>query len=282
MSERRIGWLLVALLVGQLVVLAIQVPGPGGAQDTYLESVGLRLVGPLARLVSASARGVSGAGEGLSLRRRLVAENRELRQEVESLKLELMRLRDVEHEMDRLAAVLDYAVPPVGRIRPGDVVYVDHASWLRTLVLYTGGRPARVDQPVLAPEGLVGRVVVAAGPYAKAQIVTDRAASVGAMIARNRRQGIVRGSGSGLLELDYVPVQADVRVGDRVLTAGIDGIYPRGIPIGTVTGVEPGGQLFHRIEVAPAVAFGTLDQVYLLEHERVPQEVKEAVPGALP
>jgi rod shape-determining protein MreC len=104
------------------------------------------------------------------------------------------------------------------------------------------------------------------------------------MVLRNRRQGVVRGGrrGSGVLELDYVPLQADVRPGDRVVTAGIDGIYPRGIPIGTVIAVERGGQLFHRIQVAPAVDFGSLDQVYLLDYEAVPPPLKETRAGASP
>jgi rod shape-determining protein MreC len=114
------------------------------------------------------------------------------------------------------------------------------------------------------------------------QLITDRAAGVGGMILRTRRQGVVRGGLGTGLELDYVPLQADVRPGDRVLTAGIDGVYPRGIPIGTIASVEPGGQLFHRINVAPAVDFGTLDQVYLLEYQAVPQTLKETSPSGKP
>ena len=106
------------------------------------------------------------------------------------------------------------------------------------------------------------------------------------MDLRTRRQGVVRGTATiatggprePVLELDYVPLQADVRVGDRIVTAGIDGIYPRGIPIGTVARVERGGQLFYRILIAPAVDFAALDQVFLLDHEQVPGQVKEAVP----
>jgi rod shape-determining protein MreC len=91
-------------------------------------------------------------------------------------------------------------------------------------------------------------------------------------------RGSARDPGFGL-ELDYVPLQADIRAGDRIVTAGIDGIYPRGIPVGTVAAVEPGGQLFHKIRLSPAVDFGSLDQVYLLEHELVPNPIKEALPG---
>lgn len=280
MDERRTAWVLIVVLVGQLVYLAIQGSRAG---QTRLEAVGLRLLGPMARGVASIPAGVKDAREGVKLRGTVLDENRQLRREVEDLRLRLLRMTDVEGELHRLGEALRYTTPPAGRIRAVDIVYVDHVSWLRTLILYTGKEKARKDQPVLSPGGLVGRVIAISGPYAKVQLLTDRAAAVGGMILRTRRQGVVRGTGRGSgLELDYVPLQADVRPGDRVLTAGIDGVFPRGIPIGTVIAVEPGGQLFHRIQVAPAVDFGTLDQVYLLEYEAVPQTLKEAAPGAKP
>lgn len=281
MDERRTGWVLIVVLVAQLVYLAVQGASAG---DTVFESVGLRVLGPAARFVTNLPAGFSGLREGMKMRGRLLDENQRLRREVEDLRLRLLQLSDLEDEARRLGEAVRHAMPPIGRIRAVDVVYVDHASWLRTLVVYIGEVPTRVNQPVLSANGLVGRVVTVAGPYAKVQLITDRAASVGAMILRTRRQGVVRGSGrGGGLELDFVPLQSDVRPGDRVLTAGIDGVYPRGIPVGTVLSVKPGGgQLFHSIELAPAVDFGALDQVYLLEYEPVPQALREADPGARP
>lgn len=290
MDERRTVWVLIVVLVAQLVYLAVQGARAG---DTWAESAGVRLLGPAARTVTSIPRSATEMRESLRLRGSLQEENRRLRGEVEALRLRLLQLSDLENDMRRLGAAVQYTTPPVGRIRAVDVVYVDHASWLRTLLIYTGSQPARINQPVLSATGLVGRVVTVAGPYAKVQLITDRAASVGAMILRTRRQGVVRGGGIGAagsagtgdrggLALDYVPRQADVRPGDRVLTAGIDGVYPRGIPIGTVLKVENAGQLFHSILVAPAVDLGALDQVYLLDHSPIPQEVREAVPGARP
>ena len=75
--------------------------------------------------------------------------------------------------------------------------------------------------------------------------------------------------------MNFVPLQADVVVGDRIVSAGIDGVFPRGVPVGRVTSVEPGNELFHRIEVVPAVDFGRLDQVYLLQIEPVPETLVE-------
>lgn len=282
MDERRTGWVLIVVLVAQLVYLAIQ--GARGG-ETRLAVLGLRVLGPMARGVAAIPAGFEGAREGVKLRGTLITENRQLRREVETLRLSLLRKTDVEGEMKRLGDAMRYPTPPAGRLRAVDIVYVDHASWLRSLIIYTGLERARPNQPVLSPGGLVGRVVTVSGPYAKVQMITDRLAGVSAMVLRNRRQGVVRGGGRGDgLELDYVPLQADVRPGDRVLTAGIDGVYPRGIPIGTVASVEAGGQqLFHRIQVVPAVDFGAVDQVYLLEYQAVPPSLtQESRPGARP
>jgi len=280
-DERRTGYLLTVLLLGQLVLVAIE--GSRSTRSrTYAEMIGMRALGPVARLVTAASGGAVEAGHKVELQGRLLDENRRLRHDLEELRLRLLRLGDVEQELSRLGDAVRYSAPLLGEIRAVDVVYADYASWLRSLMLYTGSQPAAVNQPVLSSAGLVGRVVVVAGPYAKVQLITDRAASVGAMILRTRRQGVVRGSGqeAGGLSLEYVPVSVDVRPGDSVLTAGIDGVYPRGIPVGTVVSVEAGGQLFHKIRLAPAVDLGALDQVYLLEHAPLPQQLVKAVPNA--
>ncbi|HUF78236.1 MAG TPA: rod shape-determining protein MreC [Thermoanaerobaculia bacterium] len=272
MKESHAVWLLALVLVAQLLLLAVQVRGEGG--KNLLERGMLRVVAPMPRLVSWFSGSVEELGEGFRSRDQLELESRTLRGRLEELELELFRLRNVEEERDRLAAALDYTPQVPGRLRPVEVIYLDHSSWLRTLILHLGEQPARVDQPVVTPEGLVGRVVEVSGPYAKVQLLTDRAAAASAVIARTRRQALVRG-GSDLLELDFVPLQASVLPGDRVLTAGTDGIYPRGILIGTVVEVGDSGELFREVAVAPAVDFAFLDRVYLLERGRIPDGLIE-------
>ncbi|MGB6362532.1 MAG: rod shape-determining protein MreC, partial [Thermoanaerobaculia bacterium] len=209
-------------------------------------------------------------------------ENRRLRSEVEELRQRTIHVEGMEDSVLHLAAAVEYAAGANYPVVLADIVFIDHTSWLQTLVLLVKEGAVAVNQPAVVSEGLVGRVVVASGPYAKVQLITDRSASVGGMIERTHRQGVVRGAGRGSLELDFVPLQADVRVGDHVLTAGIDGIYPRGISVGTVVAVEPGSELFHTIRLSPSVDFGVLDAVYLIEREPVPETVKEALPDAEP
>ena len=274
MTERQSRWLLVLVLAGQLVLLSSQVPGSSRDQSLF-ETLSLRAVAPFARMVSASGRGLAGVRQGLRSRDQLQQENQELRQRLGLLEEERARFFGLEGRLERLDEAVLYEPPGAGPVRAADVVHVDYGSWYQTLILYVGKGEVHRQQPVVTSEGLLGRVVVVAGPFAKVQLVTDRAASVGAMVERTRRQGVARGGRDGTLEMDFVPLQADVLVGDRIVTAGIDGIFPRGLPVGRVTAVEPGNELFHRIRVQPAVDFGRLDQVYLLEVEPVTETLVE-------
>lgn len=278
MNERRTAWLLVAVLFVQLVVLSLQAPAEG-IGNNLLESAVLRLVMPLARAVDALSGGASGLAERFRLQSSLVTENRALHSEVERLRLEVMQLSRYRSDLERLAEAIGYPVPPGYTLSPADVAYVDYASWLRTLVLYSGDLEVEVNQPVVSSAGLVGRVVSTAPPWTRVQLLTDRSAAVGAMLERTRRQGVVR-SGPDGLEFAFLPLQAEVVVGDRVVTSGIDGIYPRGIPVGSVVAVAPGDELFLDVRIEPAIDFGRLDQVYLLAHAALPEADEEA-PAAI-
>ena len=281
MSERHTRWLFVALLLGQLLLLTAQVRGPGD-RGSVLEAGAMRSLAPLASLVNFIGDSVRNLGTNVRLNRSLLEENARLRTRLDELQRENMRLFGAQADMERLADALGYQRAAGLPLRAADIVYIDHASWLQTAIAAVAEGSVTTNQPVVATSGLVGRVVLTAGTYAKIQLITDRAASVGAMIERTRRQGVLRGSGEGSLELDYIPAQADVRAGDLVVTAGIDGIYPRGVPVGTVTEVAASGELFHSIRVVPLVDFGLLDQVFIVDREPIPDEMKEEVAGASP
>jgi rod shape-determining protein MreC len=261
--ERAARWLLVLLLLSELLLLSRQVSQRGG-KGPLIEGATVGILAPAARGVTSVGEGMSGFGQGLRTRRSLREENEQLRGRVAELERELLRLSSLEGDFLRLGQAVRYARRRSDELQMADVVYADYTSWLRSLLIFTGDHGAQRNQPVVHDRGLVGRVVASGGAYAKVQLVTDRTSAVGAMIERTGRQGVIRGDGAAGLELDYVPLQADVLPGDRVVTAGIDGIFPRGIPIGVVRGVKPGTQLFHRIEVVPLIDFGALDHVYLL------------------
>lgn len=269
------------LVIGQLILLTLQVRGEGG-QPSLLETGVVGVVSPVAVAVDWVASRVKNFAGQVSLNRTLTAENRRLREELADLQIERIRHFGLEQDLERLSRAVSYERAIGASLQAANIVFIDHASWLQTALVSVPSGQARLNQPVVSADGLVGRVVLLTGRYAKIQLITDRAASVGAMIERTRRQGVLQGSGRGVLELEFVPRQSDVRVGDRIVTAGIDGVYPRGIPVGTVTSVEAGDELFHEIAVVPRVDFGLLDHVFLLGTEEPPTEIVEEQPGARP
>lgn len=273
MTEKRSRLLLIVLVLGQLLLLSAQVPAAGGSQ-TLLASAWLGGVGPLAATVDAAANGLGALGVYWTTRRRLLSDNAVLRRENATLRREAIKSLGVERDLDELAGAVAYARASQTGLQLADVVYADSASWLRTLLLRVEAGGVEHNQPVITDAGLVGRVVGVSGRYAKVQLIIDRAASVGVMVERTRRQGVVSGSRQGALRLDFIPLQADLVVGDQIVTAGIDGVYPRGIAVGRVTRVEPGSELFYRVALAPAVDVQSVDHVYVLAREPLPEELR--------
>lgn len=278
MGERIQTGIFVVLLLAHLALVS----QGSSAEGSRFESYALAFFGPLVGAVDSTVDRTSRAASDLRLAGDLRRDNAVLREEVETLRREVVRLQGVEEELERLSRLAGYSRLATGDNFVADVVYVDPDSWLRTLVLHTGPERAEANQPVVTDRGLVGRILVSSGSYAKVLLLTDRSAAASAMVQRTRRKGIVRGAGDHL-RLENIPALSDVVVGDLVVTAGLDGVFPRGLPIGRVTSVRDspsedstaGGSLFRRITVAPAADLGLLDQVYVLTRSPLPEEVKE-------
>ena len=117
---------------------------------------------------------------------------------------------------------------------------------------------------VIAPAGVVGRVIVPSARAAKVQLLIDRNAAAGALVERSRAQGVVIGAGDDRLRLEYVTGSADVLVGDSVVTSGIDGIYPKGFVIGWIEKAERAAAPTRRFVVRPAVDFASLEEVLVV------------------
>jgi rod shape-determining protein MreC len=142
----------------------------------------------------------------------------------------------------------------------------------RTMTIDKGTQDGlRRDMAVISPAGVVGRIIMPSARASKVQLLIDRDAGAGVMIERSRASGVISGSGAtddlafraGLIDLDYVPNTADVKVGDRVVTSGVDGIYPKGFTVGEIQSVEREAGEF-RIRVRPAVDYASLETVLVV------------------
>lgn len=267
MSERRVAILFGGVVVSLLALLTAQEPQRAGDLVLWVE-------GPVKQFVAAVAGTVDRVRRGRVARAEIERENVELRERVRELEAAYAASVGARLESDLVSKQLRYEPPADADLLLADVVYVDHRSFRRTAILRLPAGARREDwsrKPVTTAEGLLGRVVSSGGGYARVLLVTDRDSSVGAMVERTRRQGIVRGLDAAALSLMFLPLQVDVRPGDRVITAGIDGVFPRGIPIGTIVSVESGGDPFHAIRVVPSVDLGSLSHAYIWRRDPVPE-----------
>jgi rod shape-determining protein MreC len=211
--------------------------------------------------------------------RRAVNENVELRRKVGELTTENLKLRQSGSDMRRLRSLLAYSEQFEFETSMAQAIMLDTAGRFKSIIIDRGSADGvQVNDIIANANGLVGRVVLTTNDLAKVQLVTDTNCSVGALVERTRRQGVVRGRGGTMVEMQDIPALADVQEDDRVLTAGIDGVYPRGIPIGTIVRSEPGQSLFKTITVRPAVDFGTIEEVIVIHTRKIPPAVVRYAP----
>jgi len=250
-----------------------------GETRTMFERTVMTIFSPVPKVVHWVGSSLQDMYHGYVDMRGAVDENLELRRKVAGLTTENLKLRQSEGDLRRLRSLLAYSEQFAMSTSMAQTIMLDTAGRFKSIIIDRGSAGGvEVNDVIANANGLVGRVVLTTKDLAKVQLVTDNNCSVGALIERTRRQGVVRGNGSSMLQMSDIPSLADVQPGDRVLTAGIDGVYPRGIPIGLVTKAEPGQSLFKTVSVKPSVDFGTIEEVIVIHTRKVPPGVVRYTP----
>jgi rod shape-determining protein MreC len=194
-------------------------------------------------------------------------ENAVLQRQLEEYKQREVRFQEAQQALTRLEALLDLkrqvALPVIG----ARVIAYDPTLWSRSAIINQGkAQGVQEGLPVLAPQGIVGRIVVVYPEYSKVMLIVDRKSGADAMVQRTRIRGMLKGKGGNRCSLEFVPKSADVQVGDLVLASGLVGLYPKGLVFGKVTAANkknPG--VFQDIEVTPNVDLSTLEEVLVVK-----------------
>jgi rod shape-determining protein MreC len=245
-----------------------------GETRTMFERTVMTIFSPVPKAVNWVGGTAQDMHHGYLDMRRAVNENLELRRKVASLTTENLKLRQSEGDLRRLRSLLSYAEQFDMKTSMAQTIMLDTAGRFKSIIIDRGSEDGvEVNDVVANANGLVGRVVLTTNDLSKVQLVTDNNCSVGSLVERTRRQGVVRGNGGSAVNLFDIPSLSDVQPGDRVLTAGIDGIYPKGIPIGTVVRSDPGQSLFKTVLVKPAVDFGGIEEVIIIHTRKIPSAV---------
>jgi rod shape-determining protein MreC len=250
-----------------------------GETRTMFERTVMTIFSPVPKFVNWIGGTAQDMHHGYLDMRRAVNENVDLRRKVASLTTENLKLRQSGSDMRRLRSLLAYAEQFDFQTSMANTIMLDTAGRFKSIIIDRGsGDGVEVNDIIANANGLVGRVVLVTKDLSKVQLVTDNNCSVGSLVERTRRQGVVRGSGAAYVQMFDIPSLSDVQPGDRVLTAGIDGIFPKGIPIGTVVRSEPGQSLFKTVTVKPSVDFGTIEEVIVIHTRKIPPQVVRYAP----
>jgi len=192
-------------------------------------------------------------------------ENASLKTKMAELEIQLQQERALAAETRTVKDLLDLKTrTPLSTIAAAVIAGAASPDF-RTLTLDKGTREGVLgDAAVIAPAGIVGRVITPAPRAAKVQLLLDRNAAVAGLVERTRAQGLVVGTGGERLEMSYVPGTADIRAGDRIVSSGIDGIYPKGFAIGQIESIQRGSGEYTRVFVKPAVDVSVLETVLVV------------------
>ncbi len=261
---RRVLILALALLVA-FVLMTLQVRHDRAALSFARQAI-LFVVSPFIKVTAVTAGSVGRVWHDYVDLRALREENQRLQQESAILQRRISQLEEHALETQRLQGLLAMRETSRANYLAARIVGKDATNWFKTILIDRGSQAGlRRNLPVVAPDGLVGRVVEVTPYTAKVQLITDPVSASGGLLQRTRVTGIVSGNLGAGLRVRYLPLLADVVVGDEVVTSGMGGVFPKGIPVGRVTAVErKSGALFQEAVLQPKVDLGRLEEVLIL------------------
>lgn len=259
--------ILSSTLLLSFVLMTLQVRSQSALAD-LTKQILLTSISPFLRVAAVSkAATVALWNEYIDLRR-VRRDNQFLKEEVRQLRAQVGELRETALENYRLSHLLEIRNRVGTEALAAKVIGKDATNWFRTILIDKGANEGiQRHMAVVTPEGLVGRVVDVTALAARVQLITDPESAVGVLIQRSRVAGVAAGSHGGIVQIKYLPLMADVIVGDRVITSGMGGIFPKGIPLGRVlrSSRPTNGALFQETEVQPLAEFSRLEEVMVLK-----------------
>jgi rod shape-determining protein MreC len=210
---------------------------------------------------------LSGFWDGYIDLRNARIENGSLKERLDTLEAYNSRLLEFKYENDRLRKLLSYSEKAQSSSIASTVISFDPSSISQSVIVDKGSlHGVNIEMPVLLGESVVGQVIAVANSSSKVLLITDPSSAVDAIVQGTRVRGIVRGtSSSSTCDLIHVEREEIVKIGDRVITSGLDEVFPKGLLIGVVSDVVREAESeFQKIEILPSVDFSKLENVLVV------------------
>ena len=279
---------LACVLVAQVLGLAVQVKRTTDTQSTRLIRIwAVSSVTPFEKVLNWVHGGSWNLWHNYFYLRGVRAENRELKAEIERLRLDQVRLNEDAAQARRLQALLSFKEQFISQTLPAQVIGSGGSEQSRIVYIDKGQHDGlKPDMAVITVDGIVGKVLKVFGSTSQVLLIDDQSSGVGAILEKSRLQGILRGTSAGEVVLERIMTDNPVQPGEEVRTSGGDRIFPKGLPVGTVTRVGNGSDLFLSIRVRPAANLSKLEEVLvvtkLVEQEPTQLQSRPGTRGGYP
>jgi rod shape-determining protein MreC len=257
---------LVGVLFAQVLGLAVQVKRTNDSESTRLIRVwAVGAVTPLEKTLVWVQTATGDVWHNYFYLRGVRAENRALKQEIERMRLEQVRMIQDADQARRLQSLLAFKEQFISQTVAAQVIGSSGTEQSRAVYIDKGESSGiKPDMAVITADGIVGKVLHVYRSTSLVLLINDQTSGVGAILETTRLQGILRGTSAGEIALEKVMSDESVPIGELVLTSGGDRIFPKGLPVGRVTKVAPGSDLFLNIRVKPAISLSRLEEVLVV------------------
>ena len=202
-------------------------------------SMATDVVSPLIDVLVVPARTLAGVFDYFRDLSKIYDDNRKLRAENNRLQIVSDKARALEIENKLLAKLLNYTPPPNAKFVTARVNAEEGDAFSHSIIAYTGrDSGVKKGQVVMSDNGVIGRVDKPGKMYSKIILITDINSKIPVMVERTRVRGILSGDNTTVPKMIFIPLSAKLTVGDRIITSGVAGVFPPGLPIGKISSIE--------------------------------------------
>ena len=262
--EHKPKWVTYALVVLSVILLSFSLGK--GQEWNATEKLAIEVTAPIQKCFIGTVRFMRDIWSNYFFLVEARRENLQLKAQIEILKLENSRYKEVLLANERLQELLKFQDSTDATLIPAMVTGWDSSGMFKSIIIDKGSWDrVAINMAVVSSEGVVGRVVSVSPHYSQVLLVTDQNSAIDGVVQSSRGRGMVKGSGSDECYFDYVIKTCEIKPGDAIVTSGLGGVFPKGLSLGRVKSVEDSPyKLFKDVEVIPAVNFNRLEEVLIL------------------
>jgi rod shape-determining protein MreC len=272
--------ILVGVLFLQVLGLAVQVKRSADAENTRLIRIwAVGAVTPFERGLVWMQNSSRNLWHNYFYLRGVRAENRDLKAQIERMRLAEVRMSEDAAQAQRLQQILGFKEQYISKTVAAQVIGSSGSDLSRSVYIDKGSNDgAAPDMAVITANGIVCKVLRVYASTSLVLMINDQTSGVGAMLEKSRLQGVLRGTPNGEVILERVMSDEQVTPGETVLSSGGDQIFPKGLPVGTVSKVSPGREMFLNIQIKPAADLSRLEEVLVVTGKQERGAVAEGTP----